>query len=90
MDNNPIYAQEDNSSDNADPAPALASAAAAEVLPPQEVINPSKSKYDKFVEDVKQRESLSKPNFQKIALDPHCELQEAVRVYADYSVCLIH
>ena len=56
MDNNPIYAQEDNSSDdNADPAPATMAEAA--------VINPSKSKYDKFVEDVKHREALSKPNF---------------------------
>ena len=30
-------------------------------LPQQEIVRESKSKYEQFVEDVKQRESLSRP-----------------------------
>ena len=55
-----------------------------------EVINPSKSKYDKFVESVKQRETLQKPGFEQIPVDSLCELDSNVRVYTDYSVKLIH
>ena len=34
-----------------------------------EVINPSKSKYDKFVEEVKQRESQNRPKLESLRID---------------------
>jgi hypothetical protein len=34
------------------------------------VINPSKSKYDRFVEEVKQRESMARPKLESLKIDP--------------------
>lgn len=56
-----------------------------------EVINPSKSKYDKFVEEVKQRDSLARPKLETLQVDAQCELIESgveFHVYEDYSTKL--
>lgn len=52
-----LYA--DDSSDDEQPKKASLSQELSQEAQP--VINPSKSKYDKFVEEVKQRESLARP-----------------------------
>jgi len=53
-----------------------------------EVILPSKAKYDKFVEEAKQREILHRPKHLNIEVDRQCEIED-VHVYEDYSVTLI-
>jgi hypothetical protein len=53
-----------------------------------EVILPSKSKFDKFVEEVKQREVLHRPKHLNIEVDKQCEIED-VHVFEDYSVTLI-
>ena len=60
-----------------------------------EVINPSKSKYDKFVEEVKQRESMARPKLESLQIDLQAqnELRDTgaeFHVYEDYStkICL--
>ena len=56
---------------------------------PQEVIHPSKSKFDKFKEEVKKRESEGQKRiFPKVNVDRECDLKE-VGVFEDYTVKLI-
>jgi len=51
-------------------------------------IIPSKSKYDKFVEEVKVREIRAEQRiFPEIKVDPQCEVAD-VKVFQDYSVKL--
>ena len=55
----------------------------------QEVIQPSKSKFDKFKEEVKKRENEGQERiFAKVNVDKDCELKE-VQVFEDYTVKLI-
>ena len=55
----------------------------------QEVIAPSKSKFDQFKEDVKKRENEGRERiFTKVNVDKDCELKE-VQVFEDYTVRLI-
>ena len=55
----------------------------------QEVIQPSKSKFDAFKEEVKKRENQGRERiFTKVKVDKDCELKE-VQVFEDYAVRLI-
>ena len=55
----------------------------------QEVIQPSKSKFDKFKEEVKKRESEGQKRiFPKVNVDRDCEVKD-VTVFEDYTVKLI-
>ena len=55
----------------------------------QEVIQPSKSKFDKFKEEVKKRENEGQERiFAKVNVDKACELKD-VHVFEDYTVKLI-
>ena len=54
----------------------------------EEVIKPSKSKFDRFVEEVKMRETNAMARiFKECKVDPQCELSD-VKVFQDYSVKL--
>ena len=54
----------------------------------KEVIKPSKSKFNRFVEEVKIREITAMQRiFKEIKVDPQCELND-VKVFQDYSVKL--
>ena len=54
----------------------------------QNEIKPSKSKYDRFLEDVKTREINAEARiFSDIKVDPQCEVPD-VKVFQDYSAKL--
>ena len=64
-----IYAEDSSDGEN-QPVNREHQSSEAQAARNTEVINPSKSKYDKFVEEVKQRESKQRPKLESLRIDP--------------------